>query len=192
MGLDENLGVTRYSIAFYRNDRVEMTRQLASAAGNPEPKDLLLALDADTAAYAGQLGRARVLSQRAAASAERNLKNETSASTTLSSALREALFGNFKKSMEQVSIAKSHSSGRDVAYGIALAVTYSDDVNQARRLIEDFATRFPDDTVVRCNYLPTLNARLALLQDNPLHAIESLPLPKLANSVSPFTATTTG
>ena len=174
MGLDENLGVTRYSIAFYRNDRVEMSRQLANAAGNPETEDLLLALDADTAAFAGQLGRARVLSQRAAASAERNLKNETSASYYASSALREALFGNFKNSMEQVRIAKNHSSGRDVAYGIALAVTYSGDMNQARRLIEDFATRFPDDTVVKCNYLPTLNARLALLQNNPLHAIEIL------------------
>ena len=160
--------------AGYRNDRVEMSRQLANAAGNPETEDLLLALDADTAAFAGQLGRARVLSQRAAASAERNLKNETSASYYASSALREALFGNFKNSMEQVRIAKNRSSGRDVAYGVALAVTYSGDLNQARRLIEDFAARFPDDTVVKCNYLPTLNARLALLQNNPLHAIEIL------------------
>ena len=58
-GLDSALGPTVYLIAFYQNDAPEMARQVAAAAGKTGEEDLLLALNADTAAYFGHLRRAR-------------------------------------------------------------------------------------------------------------------------------------
>src|SRR6266436_2446641 len=77
-GLDPSLGTTLYSLAFYRNDTAEMSRQVAAWAGKPGQEDLLLALEADTAAYFGHLGRARELSRQASSSAKRSRENETS------------------------------------------------------------------------------------------------------------------
>jgi Flp pilus assembly protein TadD len=50
-GLDSDLGPVLYGIAFCQNDSAEMARQVASSASKPGEEDLLLALDADTAAY---------------------------------------------------------------------------------------------------------------------------------------------
>ena len=58
-GLDANLAAILYSIAFYRDDRTEMARQVALVAGKPGIEDDVLAMDADTAAYFGQLEKAR-------------------------------------------------------------------------------------------------------------------------------------
>ncbi len=69
--LDSILGTALYSLAFYRNDTAEMSRQVAARAGKPG-QDLLLALEADTAAYFGQLGRARELSRQASSSGRRD------------------------------------------------------------------------------------------------------------------------
>ena len=89
MHLDENLTSVRYSMAFYREDSSAMAREVASVAGKPEVEDLLLALHADTGAYAGHLQTARTLSQRAAASAEQAGRRETSALYYAASAVRE-------------------------------------------------------------------------------------------------------
>ena len=78
-GLDSALGPTVYLIAFYHNDAPEMARQVAAAAGKTGEEDLLLALNADTAAYFGHLRRARELSRQASNSARRAGENEASA-----------------------------------------------------------------------------------------------------------------
>src|SRR6266436_5314216 len=79
-GLDSGLGAILYSLAFYRNDTAEMSRQVAAWAGKPDQDEyLMLALEADTAAYFGHLGRARELSRQASSSAKRAGENEISA-----------------------------------------------------------------------------------------------------------------
>jgi hypothetical protein len=55
---------------------------------------VLLAYEADTAAYFGRLTRARDFSRRAIASADRVAGKETVAGYEVTAALREALFGN--------------------------------------------------------------------------------------------------
>jgi DNA-binding winged helix-turn-helix (wHTH) protein/tetratricopeptide (TPR) repeat protein len=172
MDSDANLAAVLYGIAFYRDDRGKMESQASSAAGKPEIENLLLALDADTAAYFGQLGKARALSQRASESAERAGKRETSALYYVSSAVREALMGNANRAQKLATIARKYPAGRDVVYGIALASLYADDLKGGQAATEELAKRFPEDTVVRCNYLPALRAKLALAHASPDHAID--------------------
>ena len=52
-------------------------RQVAWSEGKPGVEDVLLANEADTAAYSGLLGEARDFSRRAVASVKRAGENET-------------------------------------------------------------------------------------------------------------------
>lgn len=173
-GLDSSLAPILYGIAFYRGDAAEMERQGASTAGKPGEEDLLLALEADTAGYSGHLGKAEEFSRRAANSAERAGEKETSATYYAVSALRQALFGDAYKARQKAATAKRHSSGRDLDYAAALALAYAGDANHAQALADDLGKRFPEDTVVRCNYLPALRAKLALSRSNPQQALDVL------------------
>jgi DNA-binding winged helix-turn-helix (wHTH) protein/tetratricopeptide (TPR) repeat protein len=174
-GLDSALGPTVYAIAFLRNDTREMARQVAVAAGITGKEDLLLALEADTAAYFGHLAKARELTRLASTSAERAGGNEASAEYEAIAALRAGLCGNPDEAREQLSGARTRSSnGRDADYGLGLALAYSGNISGTQRLVDYFARTFPESTIVQFNYLPTLRARLALMYSNPQQAIHDL------------------
>ncbi len=170
-GLVSGLETTLYSLSFYRNDTAEMSRQVAAWAGKPE-QDLLLALEADTAAYFGHLGRARELSRQASSSAKRAGENETSATYEAVAALREGLFGNAIQAGQRTALAKERSGGPDKYYAVALALASTGDGSQG--LADNFNESFPENTVVQFNYLPTLRARLALNHANPQQALDTL------------------
>lgn len=174
VGLDSDLAPVLYEIAFYQNDSGEMARQAASAAGRPGAEGLLLAMEADTAAFFGHLGEAREFSRHAAATGERTGEKEAAAGYSAVSALREALFGNAHKARQQATTAKEHSTARDLDYGVALAFAYAGDASQAQTLTDDLGRRFPEDTVVKFTYLPTLRAKLALNRSNSHQALELL------------------
>ena len=170
-GLDSSLGTTLYSLAFYRNDTTEMSRQVAAWAGKPG-QDLLLALEADTAAYFGHLGRARELSRQASSSAKRAGENEISATYEAVAALREGLFGNANQAGQRTALAKERSGGPDKYYAVVLALAYAGERLQG--LADNFNESFPENTVVQFNYLPTLRAKLALSHSNPQQALDTL------------------
>jgi eukaryotic-like serine/threonine-protein kinase len=172
-GLDSRLAPVLYGIAFYRGDTSEMARQAASATGKADDGELLLALEADTAAYLGHLRNAREFSRQAADSARRAGKKETAAGYDAVSALREALLGNADGARKQAILAKRRAS-RDMDYGLALALAYAGDAGRAQALSDDLGKRFPEGTILQFNYLPTLRAKLALLRSNPQQALDSL------------------
>jgi DNA-binding winged helix-turn-helix (wHTH) protein/tetratricopeptide (TPR) repeat protein len=174
--MDSNLAPILYGIAFYRENTAEMARQVAIAAGKPEDQDLLFALETDTAAYFGHLEKAHESSRRAADSAERAGKKEMAATYQAVRALREALFGNAAKARLHAPVAKGRSAGRDVDYGVALALAYAGDASRAQALTDDLGKRFPEDSAVQFNYLPTLRAKLALLRSNARQALDTLEL----------------
>ncbi|MFY9530274.1 MAG: protein kinase, partial [Candidatus Acidiferrales bacterium] len=168
------LRVGLYQLAFLQNDAAGMAQQLTWAAGKSGVEDVLLALEADTAAYSGRLGEARDFSRRAAASAERAEEKETAASYEADAALREAFFGNAAEARQRAAAALGLSTGRDVKHGAALALALAGDAARAQALGDDLAKRFPEDTVVQFNYLPTLHAQLALRRNDASNAIEAL------------------
>src|SRR6266576_6255952 len=172
--LDANLTEVLYEIAFYRHDTAEMVRQVARATSAAGQEDLLLAMEADTSAYFGNLRKARELTRRAAESAELAAERETAAGYYAVSALREALFGDAAEARQQATVAKRRSTGRDLDYGVALALAYAGDANRARALADNLGKRYPEDTTLQFNYLPTLRAKIALLRANPQQALDIL------------------
>jgi eukaryotic-like serine/threonine-protein kinase len=163
-----------YQIAFLQNDAAGMARQVADSAGQPGAEDELLSLEADTAAYSGRLRDARQLSRRAMNSAELAGEKEAAATYLALSALREALFGNTDEARRLATPATQRSTGRDVQYGTALALAYEGDDRRAQVLTADLAKRFPEDTIVQFNYLPTLWARHAVTRGKTAEAMERL------------------
>ena len=162
-----------YGIGFLQNEASAMAQQVAWAKGKPAIEDELLNLEADTAAYSGRLRNARELSRRAMDSAERAGEKETASTYFALSALREALFGNTDEARRRA-LAVARSAGRDVQYGAALGMAYAGDDRQAQELTGDLAKRYPEDTIVQYNYLPTIRAKLAVSKGNASEAIENL------------------
>jgi eukaryotic-like serine/threonine-protein kinase len=163
-----------YGIAFLRNDEVGMKQQVAWSMSKAGVEDEMLAWEADTAAYSGRLRDAREFSRRAVDSAARADEKESTATYSALSGLREALFGNPDEARRRVTLAMRRSDGRDVQYGIALALAYAGDGVRVQTLSKDMDKSFAEDTLVQFNYLPTLRAKLALSQGNASEALESL------------------
>jgi len=159
-----------YEIAFYRNDSAEMERQVASVGGKTGQEDLLLELDADTEAYYGHLERARELSRRAAASAERAGQKETATDYRAVSALREALFGNAARARQIFTVAR----GRESAFAAAIGLAYIGETRHAQVVADDLNRRFTQDTTMQFNYLPAVRAKVALNRTNPQDALQVL------------------
>jgi eukaryotic-like serine/threonine-protein kinase len=163
-----------YEIAFLQNDAAGMAQQVTRSAGTPGAEDELVGLEADTAAFSGRLRNAQEFSRRAVDTAERVEEKESAAMYSVLSGLREALFGNAHEARRRAALAMARSAGRDVQYGAALALAYAGGDGRVQVLVRDLATRFPEDTIVQFNFLPTLNAKLALSRGNSSEAVESL------------------
>jgi eukaryotic-like serine/threonine-protein kinase len=163
-----------YDLAFLQNNPAGMAKQVAWSVGKPGVEDVLLNVEADTVAYSGRLEKARDFSHRAVASAERAEEKETAANYEADAALREALFGITAEARQRAAAALGLSTGRDVQYRAALALALAGDAARAQALADDLAKRFPEDTAVQFNYLPTLRAQLALKHNDAPKAIEAL------------------
>jgi serine/threonine protein kinase len=168
------LHIAPYQMAFLQNDLAGMAKQVEWSAGKAGIADELLSLEADTAAYSGRLRAARALSRQAVDSAEQEKEEEAAATYSALSGLREALFGNTEEARRDANLAMKLSAGRDVQYGAALALLYAGENTQAKALIDGLSKRFPDDTLVRFNYLPTLRAKSVLSRENTSETLESL------------------
>jgi predicted Zn-dependent protease len=73
-----------------------------------------------------------------------------------------------------------------VQFGAALALAFAHDEARAQALADELAKRFPDDTVVQFNYLPTIRAQLALSRNDSSKSIEVL------QAVTPYELGTPG
>jgi tetratricopeptide (TPR) repeat protein/predicted Ser/Thr protein kinase len=163
-----------YGIAFLQNDAIGMGQQVAWSAGKPGVEDVLLELEAATAAYSGRLKQARDFSNRAVASAQRAQEEETAASYVASGALLEALLGNVAEARQRAARALGISTNPEAQYGAALALGFAEDVGRAEAIAEDLAKGFPESTLVQFNYAPTIHALTAIGHKDFRKAIEVL------------------
>ena len=95
--------------------------------GKPGVEDTLLAMDADTFAYHGQLRKAEEMTKRAVESAVHADQRETAATYEAQAGLRQALFGNSASAKQHAAAALAMSDGRDVQYIVAMAETIAGD-----------------------------------------------------------------
>jgi eukaryotic-like serine/threonine-protein kinase len=163
-----------YVIAFLENDPSGMKLQTVWSSEKREVEDWFFTLEADTAAYTGKLRKARELSRHAVVSAKGLGEVETAAVYEGFSALRESLMGNPVQARERVTAALRLSRGREVLAAAALALAFSGDVGESEARANELVQRFPEDTLVKYNYLPTIRARIALNRNQASKAIEAV------------------
>jgi serine/threonine protein kinase/tetratricopeptide (TPR) repeat protein len=176
----ETLLANRYQLAFVRNDPAAMAKFAAAAEGKPGTEDLLLASQADTAAFYGKLKQARELTWRAMDSAQRNDAKESAATYQAAAALREVEFGNVEQARSDAEAALKLAPNRAVQAMAALVLAKSGDIARAQKLADDLDQAYPLDTLVQRYWLPTIRAALAIRSNDPSRAIDSL---KVASSI---------
>ena len=112
--------------------------------------------------------------ERAIGSAQQAGKPETAAIYTAAEAVSEAHCGNWAAAKKRALAALKLAKGRDVEYAAAFALARSGETSVAQRLEADLLKRFPEDTPVQFEYLPTLHALSALAHQAPSDAVEQL------------------
>jgi eukaryotic-like serine/threonine-protein kinase len=163
-----------YIIAFLQHDSAGMARAVEHLANMPGYEDQILATQADTAAYYGQLTKARDFTRRAAESAQHTDAKDRAAWEQAQSALRELFTGNTAAAKREGRAAAAMSKNRDAESVSAIALAFAGDTSEATRLIEDLSRRYQEDTWVQAEFVPMTRASTLLYEKKHAQAIEVL------------------
>jgi tetratricopeptide (TPR) repeat protein len=166
--------VDRYYLAFFNGDEPGMKREVDRARGESGGEDWMAHNQAMVLAHAGQMRQARLMWQRAIELAQQNGDHERAAIYEAAMAACEAVFGNGAAARTDAAAALQLAEGRDVEYAAAFALARSGDLSGSRKLTHDLERRFPEDTAVQFEYLPTLRALAALGHGAPFDAVDQL------------------
>jgi eukaryotic-like serine/threonine-protein kinase len=165
--------VNRYYLAFLKGDQAGMEREIARASGTAV-EDSISHHQALVLARSGRMGQARTMWERAITSARQAGNRETAATYEAAAAVSEAHCGNMAAARKRARAALELANGRDVVYAAAFALALSGEGSESLRLAADLEKRFPEDTPVLFEYLPTLHALSALAARAPLDAVKRL------------------
>jgi len=166
--------ISRYYIAFLKDDEEGMKREIERAHGNLEAEGWMSHNQALVMARSGQMRNARILWRHTIDQAQQAGHREKAAIYQAAEAVCEAHFGNRDQAKLDARAALALGKGRDVVYAAAFALSLSGDASGAQSLADELAKRFPEDTPVQYEYLPTLRALFALHDKSPLDAIDRL------------------
>jgi tetratricopeptide (TPR) repeat protein/predicted Ser/Thr protein kinase len=162
----------RYFIAFLRNDKAAMEREMTQRRVKLEAQGWFEHQEALTLAYQGRLKEADRLSARAVTLARQGGLVGRAAMFQGAAAVWNAFFGNRAEAQRNAEAALSSFRSRDADYGPAFALALLRDSTQAHKIAAELERRYPEDTSVQFSYLPALQALEALNQDDPANALE--------------------
>ena len=165
--------VSRYYLAFLKGDQAGMDREIARAPSELA-EDWMAHNQALVLARSGRMRQARTMWDRAIASAQQGGRAEMAGIYEAAEAVCEAHFGNWSAAKEHARIAVKVAKGRDLVYAAAFALQLSGEPLESQKLAADLEKRFPEDTPVQFEYLPTLRALSSLAHGAPLEAVEQL------------------
>ncbi|MCA1606278.1 MAG: tetratricopeptide repeat protein, partial [Acidobacteria bacterium] len=171
-GLDARVYHARlYEIAFVQGDTAAMQQQIDWASGKPEEYEAFF-WQAGTAAFVGQLRKAREFTSRSVDLAMRRNVKEGAAGFESAHAIREALVGNCRQAKE--SSAKALAIARtDVSLvHMAAALAFCGEVSQPQALTDELAERNPPNTTFNMNWLQLIRAVIEMNRGKPAHAIQ--------------------
>jgi eukaryotic-like serine/threonine-protein kinase len=178
-----------YTVDFVQRDFAAMKREAAELISNPTWADSVLNDEADSNAYIGQFSKAREFTLRAADTALRSGKKQSAGFYEADAALRDALAGQEKIAKQEAKSAVALSNSKDVEAAAAIALGLAGDSASALRLANDLSQRFPQDTMVQFNHLPTIRAA-AEIRDHK-HQVDASRAIKVLEPTAPYELGTT-
>jgi eukaryotic-like serine/threonine-protein kinase len=172
---NDTLHTNLYALAFLNGDAQGMSNQAAWFEGKPDMQQEIFSLESVTEAYRGHVARARELTRQAVNAALQTANPEDAAAFLVDAALREAAFGHPLEARRNAESAlKLAPDSRHIEVQAALANAWGGDEARARKIETDLKKRFPLDTLVNSYWLPTLDARISVAENNPAQALDRL------------------
>jgi eukaryotic-like serine/threonine-protein kinase len=176
---DPSMHADLYALAFLRSEPSGMEREMAWSAGKPGGEDTMLALQADTEAYAGHVRKARELSRRAVEAAQNAQLNEPAAIWQGMAALREAAYGNVEEARKDADkVLDLAQKSRDAQILAILVLTRVGDLRRAQTMLDDLAAGNITNTIVQSAWVPAIRAQAEMAGQKPLRALELLDVVK--------------
>jgi eukaryotic-like serine/threonine-protein kinase len=151
-----------YLTAFLQKDAQGMQQeasQLKNAAGFD---DELLYYQAQAAARTGRLNESRGRSLLAVELAQQAGQPDSAAVYMAAAALNDAWAGNTAAAQNEAEKALEISSSRDGEAIAAVALAMTGNKDKALHLADDLSRRFPEDTLVRCHFVPAIRSAAVL------------------------------
>jgi Tfp pilus assembly protein PilF len=180
-----------YALGFIAQNASAMAQQLQWFAAHLGVENFGLSLASDTAASAGHLNKARVLTSQAADSAVRADSKENGAIWWENAAIREAAFGNAAEAQHAAAAGtKLDADSQGVAVEAAIAYALAGDSTHAQAAAQQLNQRYPLDTQMQSLWLPAIQAQLALNRKDPSAALRDLQAasPPIEYGLTPFAA----
>jgi hypothetical protein len=123
------------------------------------------------------MSRARELTKRAVEAYKQAGPTQAVSGLQAHSALREALIGNLTLANREAEEALNLTSkDPQFKYSQALwaaVIGLAGDSAKATQMADDLERRFPENTIMKCHYLPTIRGAAAMKSGNPAKAIEA-------------------
>ena len=164
---------TLYRIAFVQGDATTMEQQIAWAKGKPD-EHVAQTWQAETAAFSGQLRRAREFSRLAVELAERRNLKDVAAQIAAGAAARDAALGLCRQVKEQTAKAIAISRSQLTMVPAAHALAACGEVSHTQTITAELARSSPKGTLLNKVTLPLVQARLEMQRGNPVLAVPLL------------------
>lgn len=166
---------TSYELAFLRNDRATMNKELSSAhASGVDSEGMEDLAQADTELYYGHAKASRIFDRQAVDSVENSGRQGAAALWLLEQALREAEIGFFAQAIDDASAALNLDRSPEVRVTASLALARAGDDKRAESIAATVDTEFPSDSILRMYWSSTAKAAVALDRHNPERAVQLL------------------
>ncbi|MGA9354386.1 MAG: winged helix-turn-helix domain-containing protein [Terriglobales bacterium] len=178
-----------YIVDFLKRDFAAMEREATVLINNPSWVDGALNNQADSSAYFGKLAKGREFTRQAADAALKEDKKQSAGFYEADAALRDALVGYAQIARQEAKSALGRSNSKEVESAAAIALSLAGDSASATRLANDLSQRFPQDTVVQFNHLPTIRAAEEIHSDGA--KVSAAKAMKLLEPTSPYELGTT-
>ena len=163
-----------YFAALLKNDPTGVQRAIDASKDTPGADDWMAFSQSLVMARCGWIRAASEMSRRAIEMALQSKHRARAATFMAGQAVWQGFFGDRAGAVRTARAALQLSKARDVEFAAAFAFGLAGETGQLRALAQDLEKRFPEDTSVQSNYLPALQALLALHDSHPEKAIDLL------------------
>jgi serine/threonine protein kinase/tetratricopeptide (TPR) repeat protein len=164
-----------YWLNFLEGNEQGMAEQVAWSKKGSEPTQRMLPLQASAEAYSGHLKKSLDLSRLAVDSRQQAGRKETAALEIMTTALRQAVFGNLQEARQSATAGLNQSElGVDGKALGALAFASAGDSVHAEALLNALSKEYPKGTLVQFVITPTVRARIELSRNNPEKSVQLL------------------
>ncbi|MGH9485937.1 MAG: hypothetical protein ACRD1F_12860, partial [Terriglobales bacterium] len=162
-----------YLLDFVGHKPAAMARDSADTSAAGAMNDAMLYLEAETAATGGQITRSAALARSAANAALAAGEDETAAQYLAHNAIEQALVGNDAVARQEAKAALAHPGFIPNAFA-AIAFALDGDNAGAQQLESALRRNWPQNSLVQFQYLPLIQAALALHGHRPASAVKAL------------------